>query len=233
MLRDLADKFFWAIIGLFVLVAGFFITNVISTITSANIENWAESQGIDTALVRAWPSIVGWVIEHSILLSMATSFLAGSAVALVTYRRLAPIDRPNLRDPDGVAKFGRECAALVGEMTRFLERRKIENSQRRGAIRLSGTVQSVEGQWEAERDFDEVTKAMFFGQYGPRALHALSEMARRGVVLAPHVLSITSSGRPDDVVKLLGVLSEYLKEAKLEEAIELANDDNRLWLLIH
>ncbi|OAN67700.1 hypothetical protein A8B82_05635 [Sulfitobacter sp. EhC04] len=232
-LKTWADKFFWAVVGLASISCISLIARIAWVITGINIERWAESQGIDDTLAEAWPQLMAWFVENSVWLSVSTSFLIGAALALFIYRRLVPMDRLNLRQPEEIRKIGSASALLAQDMLRFLERRAIENTHRREEERKSAKKSGMRDTWEADRDFESVTSSQFFSQFGPQTLRILAVLDQSGIKLPHHILSMGRYARPEGIVQVLAVFGEYLKNGELEEAIALSHDRNFMWQIQH
>ncbi|RGP35631.1 hypothetical protein [Pseudotabrizicola alkalilacus] len=232
-IKTWADKFFVGTVGLAGVLLLSIVGRTIWIVTSLNVEKWAEAQGIDDTLVKAWPSMMAWVVDNSLWLWLASMFVLGAASSLLVYRQLAPLDRPNLKDPSRIKKTGTECSDLAQEMLRFLERRAIDNSHRRQQVRAGGAETTSMHSWEADRDFEAVTCAQFFSQYGARALTCLALLDQIGISLPPHIVTLAQHSRPQGLVQVLAVFGEYLKRGELEEAISLSHDKNFMWRIQH
>jgi hypothetical protein len=134
-------------------------------------------------------------------------------------------------DPNKYQEFGRNLVTLSEEIFRFLSDRSRDKMN--GRPRSYNTTPTAGlADWQADRDFEQVTGRIFFERFGTRVLSSLALLQRLGISAPPHMITIAGY-IPHGIPQFLGLIGQLLADGNITEAVDASKDQRFIWQISH
>jgi hypothetical protein len=193
---------------------------------------WNIGAVIWSLAVTIWAGVAshvpGWGLALIFTLTAAISIWMVSK-GMAAYRDFTVARAMNKFDPAQHKAFGAELIQLSSDIFRFLADRQRDHSDLHKANPANGPAYQ---DWQADRDFEQVTGKLFFEKFGTRVLGSVALLHRMGIKM-PHHMMATAHYRPSGLPQFLGMMGDLLSRGNIEDAASAANDRDLMWQIGH
>lgn len=181
-----------------------------------------------TVWAYLWSNLPPWGLALAFLGALAL-FLFCVSKGMAAWRDFTVARAMMKFDPTQYQAFGGELVTLSQEIFRFLTERQRDHAD----LHKANPVEDASfGDWQADRDFEQVTGKLFFEKFGTRVLGSVALLHRIGIQMPPHLVT-SAHYRPNGLPQFLGMVGDLLRRGNIDDAVSVSSDRDLMWQIQH